>query len=76
MKSRYEYQFVTNYDVDEVIFPRRELIKQETGMNCPLNESLLNAELNKIKLEKYNIYDYAVNLVQLYGTYRVRYIWL
>jgi hypothetical protein len=61
MNFKYEYEFMTNYDFDEFIFPR----KFKTD-DYERYDSFKCAE-NKRKIAKYNIYDYASELVSTYG---------
>jgi hypothetical protein len=54
---------VTNYDIDEIIFPRLALLN-ETIHNY--EDSVCNKSICKYK-RKYNLYDYAVRLFDLFG---------
>ena len=61
---KYQYEFTTNYDIDEVIFPRKFYSNDysyfKSVANC--NRSLAKFDFN------YSIYDYAVKLTRKYGT--------
>ena len=61
---KYQYEFTTNYDIDEVIFPRKfnsnDYSYFKSAVNC--NQSLAKFDFN------YSIYDYAVKLTRNYGS--------
>jgi hypothetical protein len=63
---RYEYEFVTNYDFDEIIFPR--LNDSENFNFVNLDNLTENRLLNSEEINKYQIYDYAKKLQNKYGT--------
>jgi len=65
LRLKHEYQYVTNYDVDEIIFPRQKKFR-ETSLKCSLNESSMDIKPDKVHL--YNIYDYTVGLDGLYSS--------
>jgi hypothetical protein len=55
---KYEYEYLANYDFDELIFPRRQLNTQES-IKCFSNDSDRDLSL----------YSYADNLFQYFGRY-------
>ena len=61
---KYQYEFTTNYDIDEVIFPRKfnsnDYSYFKSAVNC--NQSRDKFDFN------YSIYDYAMKLTQKYGS--------
>ena len=61
LNFKYEYELFTNYDIDEVIFPRlneMDNLKSFESVSC--NDSL--------KLEpKYNMYEYGMKLLDKFG---------
>ena len=64
LNFKYKYEMVTNYDVDEIIFPRsikmNELIKYDfKSLDC-------ESYHKKFKIS-YNIYDYATQLFNMMG---------
>lgn len=66
---KYEYQFVTNYDFDELLFPRNEftfrLDRPHTEIKCQLTQSssvFSNNQANFSFSDFSNIYDYAVRM--------------
>ena len=61
MHYRYEYEYVTNFDFDEIFFPREFSTK-----DFPLNDS--NYCLKKPQKKEYNIYDYAKRMFNKYGS--------
>lgn len=63
LNFKYQYEFTTNYDFDEIIFPRKFLTNDHTYFNSAQNctSSLDNFNFN------YSMYDYAMRLSQLYG---------
>jgi hypothetical protein len=62
MRFRHQYEYVTNYDIDEIIFPRLLPTHQLNLNKC--NEFRL---LNNSQLIKYNIYDFTEKLFNKYG---------
>ena len=53
---------VTNYDIDEIIFPRLVIL------NKTKNYEMIGCNKSTCKYrEKYNLYDYAVRLFDLFG---------
>jgi hypothetical protein len=70
LRLKHEYQYVTNYDVDEIIFPRKKKFNRETSLKCSLNESSMDIKPDQVQL--YNIYDYTVGLDGLYSSYIVK----
>ena len=55
---KYEYKYVTTYDFDEIIFPRKfQLVNELTEQNC---RNYTPKNIN------YNIFDYADNLFKKY----------
>ena len=63
---RYEYEFVTNCDFDELIFPRIQ--DSESFNHTKLDNLTENRLLEAEELNKYQIYDYAKKLQNKYGT--------
>lgn len=63
LNFKYEYEFATNYDFDEFIFPRKfptnDLSHFKTTSSCN--------NTSAVSLTGYNIYDYALKLTQKYG---------
>jgi hypothetical protein len=57
---KYEYEYVTNYDIDEIILPRNIDYNDNNNANC--ENSLKNSQNYT-----YNIYDYADRLFSKYG---------
>ena len=57
---KYEYEYVTNYDFDEIILPRN--IKSYKELKC--DNSIL-----EVKNHNYNIYDFADKLFNSYGKF-------
>jgi hypothetical protein len=63
---RYEYEFITNYDFDEIIFPR--LYNTDIFNYARLDNLNENKLINSGELKKYQIYDYAKKLQNKYGS--------
>jgi hypothetical protein len=63
---RYEYEFVTNYDFDEIIFPR--LHDTDNFNYANLDNVKENKLISREELKKYQIYDYAKKLQNKYGS--------
>lgn len=61
---KYQYEFTTNYDIDEVIFPRKFFSNDYSYFK---SVSTCNQSLNTFDFN-YSIYDYAVNLTRKYGS--------
>jgi hypothetical protein len=70
---RYEYEFLTNYDIDEIIFPRnfttsfhRSVLEANKTSDCrevyQKHETFIDSECFK-----FNMYDYAMRLHKIYG---------
>lgn len=59
LNFKYQYQFGTNYDFDEFIFPRH---LDSNNYDYFLSGNFINREFN------YNIYDYALRLMKKYGS--------
>ena len=61
---KYQYEFTTNYDIDEVIFPRKFYSNDYSYFNSlkDCNQSLSKFYFN------YSIYDYTVKLTRKYGS--------
>ena len=57
---KYQYEYVTNYDFDEVILPRS--IKSFKGFNC-------NNSINNFRKFNYNLYEFADELFSSYGKF-------
>lgn len=53
---KYTYEFVTNYDFDELIFPRKNSINNKSDLTCDLSYK-----------SDYNIYNYADRLFRIYS---------
>lgn len=60
---KYQYEFMTNYDFDEFIFPR----KFKTTDYVRFDNKTDKCESVKSNKYDYNIYDYAKRLVDKYG---------
>jgi hypothetical protein len=68
--SKYLYHYLTNYDIDEIIFPR--LFSSDYFLNQKSNQKECFGSIKEYEnvLEsknKYNLYDYAENLKSIYG---------
>ena len=61
LKFRYTYEFVTNYDFDEIILPRDMQINDYS-----LIKTAQCKDLQGLSNKKYNMYDYARRLVAKY----------
>lgn len=59
LKHKYAYEFMTNFDIDEIIFPR--LFKTDIK-----NLDELKNISNQFDLSKYNMYDYAKRLIKIH----------
>ena len=69
LKFKYEYEFVSNYDIDEVIFPRRfewqQLMHQHlSNVSCERN---INKFIAKFEASQYNVYDFVMDLSNTYS---------
>ena len=64
MKYRYEYQYVTNYDIDEFILPRKVTNKNKNKIECKANQTRL---VGHEKNTDYSIYEFAKDLGREYG---------
>jgi hypothetical protein len=70
-RAQYTHEFMTNYDIDEIIFPRafdtfyNEEIYKNNRTNCA-SEITVFHELNQVKYHQYNIYQYAKRLKNKY----------
>lgn len=72
LNYKYQYEYVTNYDFDEIIFPRKFDVYETSSVenafkNC--NQSIIekSSAINKT----YNIYEYANRLFNYYGKNRL-----
>ena len=69
LKFKYDYEFVSNYDIDEVIFPRRfdwpRLMEQH--LNNESCEQNINKFITKFEASSYNIYDFVTDLSNTYS---------
>jgi hypothetical protein len=67
---QYEYEYVTNYDFDEIIFPRSYDTRFSIGVsrfvNC-LNQTNKQLQYDKSVMNHKSIYDYADILFRKYG---------
>lgn len=61
---KYKYEFTTNYDIDEVIFPRKYKTNDFSHFKNIKKCSQSLAELN----HNYSIYEYAVKLTKDHGS--------
>jgi hypothetical protein len=75
MNYRYSYEYLSNYDVDEVIFPRNfqtnfqeDVLKQSSDASCKQIYSKHEERMHSHCL-KYDIYDYVTRLQRMYGPY-------
>ena len=62
LNYKYEYELLTNYDIDEIIFPRfnfMDNLKKFELFDCA-------GEIQNFKL-KYNLYNYGINLLNIFG---------
>lgn len=57
---KYEYEFMTNYDFDEILFPRVHMLNDYSNhsLDCKENKPL-----------EYNIYKYARQMVEKHGSH-------
>jgi hypothetical protein len=58
LNLKYKYEMVTNYDFDEIIFPRSNNLNKYQSFNC---ESKYCQYFN----QTYNLYDYAIKMFNL-----------
>lgn len=56
---KYSYEFITNFDLDEFIFPR---------FHNTTDYSSNEFDCKRKAMKNYNIYEYASNLLNLYGS--------
>ncbi|RNA26800.1 hypothetical protein BpHYR1_000760 [Brachionus plicatilis] len=61
MKSKFEYEYLTNFDFDEFIFPRMYHTKRVTELTTDQNCT------GKIFSQKANMYQYVKRLESIYG---------
>ena len=62
LNFKYEYELLTSYDVDEIIFPRlnwMDDLKKFENFDC-------NMDFKKYE-PKYNLYEYGIKLLDLFG---------
>ena len=62
LNFKYEYELLTSYDVDEIIFPRLNLmdnLKKFESFDCSVDIQTFNP--------KYNLYNYGINLLNSFG---------
>jgi hypothetical protein len=55
-----KYEFITVYDLDEIVFPRR-FHQNETSLSCIKNNRTCSAESSLIT---FSLYDYCISLVE------------
>ena len=71
MKYSYEYQYMTNYDIDELITPRKianNLITNPKLLDkCKIDED--NKLDPKLNTKNYIIYEHVQDLTKKYGNY-------
>jgi hypothetical protein len=75
LNYKYEYEYVSNYDFDEFIFPRLDQNKGQYQLliNKQNNKSNCSDVLN-YSIPKYDLYSYAKYLHDLLGGSRVAYL--
>lgn len=68
LNSKYKYEYLTNYDFDEIIFPRKFNLKYHLMESVNENSSCLSykKELDDEKTE-FKIYDYIRKINNFYG---------
>jgi hypothetical protein len=71
LNYKYEYEYVSNYDFDEFIFPRLDQTKSQSQLL--FNKSNCSDMLN-YSIPKYDLYSYAKYLHDLLGGSRVAYL--
>ncbi len=67
LRYSFEYQYVTNYDVDEVIIPRSKKFYRDL-ISYPSNNDSLNTRLD----QPVNIYDYTASLAGMHDLFQVK----
>lgn len=65
LNFKYEYEFTTNYDFDEFIFPRKFPSNNYTYFNSQSTNDCKNS-LTQFSFN-YSMYEYAMRLTQTYG---------
>jgi hypothetical protein len=74
LKAKYKYQFVSNLDLDEIVFPRRFSIKQysvdvTSQLDAPYGDCLRIFEAYISTLDDQNsFYNYMMKLEKIYGS--------
>lgn len=66
---KYTHQFVTNYDFDEFILPRRFTPTQNlpaiaNQLSCPIQDSAQSGNFTAVLAERYSLYDYVTDLIK------------
>ena len=59
LNFKYKYEMVTNYDFDELIFPRSHNLYENRSLDCKLQSYCQYSD------RAYNIYEYAVKMFNL-----------
>jgi len=78
LNFKYEYEYTSNYDIDEFVFPRlvqtSDQIKLFDSVRQSKNKTCFPMKTNKSELIKYDLYNYTKYLHNLLGGSSVAYL--
>jgi hypothetical protein len=64
---KHEFEFTTNYDFDEIIFPRKLNVDDYEPFLDEVKDKNSDCSNERVNQNKYSLYDYAIRLSKLLG---------